>query len=116
MKDDGLDVLEVNTSAVDGYGICSALYSAFPTAKVRLFFSSEIRKISPFCMLGSIWVMPGRIISAPFVTNLTAPISTTTVLSPIRLFNNKVICEVRDFSQGLPQADDITMLGLKVIK
>jgi len=29
---------------------------------------------------------------------------------------NKVICEVRDFSQGLPQADDITMLGLKVIK
>ena len=28
---------------------------------------------------------------------------------------NKVVCEVRDFSQGLPQADDITMLGLKVL-
>jgi len=28
---------------------------------------------------------------------------------------NKVICEVKDFSQGLPQADDITMLGLKVL-
>ncbi|MBN2411066.1 SpoIIE family protein phosphatase [candidate division KSB1 bacterium] len=28
---------------------------------------------------------------------------------------NKVITEVRDFSQGLPQADDITMLGLKVL-
>jgi len=28
---------------------------------------------------------------------------------------NKVICDVKEFSQGLPQADDITMLGLKVL-
>jgi len=28
---------------------------------------------------------------------------------------NKIVVEVKDFSQGMPQADDITMLGLKVL-